>query len=118
MLKETYTIGVEEKCTRNACTVIRMQLHFVAKAELQRICKESMTRVCTWSRCILVSGLPEGNYNKMVSSGRPGKVKFQSTLTHPWGAIHELLNIILKLRILVLLPVSTLPFVVKVKNCS
>jgi hypothetical protein len=29
-----------------------------------------------------------------------------------------LLNIILKLRILVLLPVSTLPYVVKVKNYS
>jgi hypothetical protein len=35
-----------------------------------------------------------------------------------WGAIHQLLNIILKLRILVSLPVSTLPYVVKVKNCS
>jgi hypothetical protein len=35
-----------------------------------------------------------------------------------WGAIHQLLNIILKLRILVLLPVSTLPYVVKVKNYS
>jgi hypothetical protein len=34
------------------------------------------------------------------------------------GAIHQLLNIILKLRILVLLPVSTLPCVVKVENYS
>jgi ABC-type multidrug transport system fused ATPase/permease subunit len=34
------------------------------------------------------------------------------------GAIHQLLNIILKLRILVLLHVSTLPYVVKVKNYS
>jgi hypothetical protein len=33
-----------------------------------------------------------------------------------WGAIHQLLNIILQLRILVLLLVSTLPYVVKVKN--
>jgi hypothetical protein len=33
-------------------------------------------------------------------------------------AIHQLLNIILKLRILVLLLVSTLPYVVKVKNYS
>jgi hypothetical protein len=32
------------------------------------------------------------------------------------GAIHQLLNIILQLRILVLLLVSTLPSVVKVKN--
>jgi hypothetical protein len=32
------------------------------------------------------------------------------------GAIHQLLNIILKLRILVLLLVSTLPCVVKVNN--
>jgi hypothetical protein len=35
-----------------------------------------------------------------------------------WGAIHQLLNIILQLRILVLLPVSTMPYVVKVKNYS
>jgi hypothetical protein len=34
------------------------------------------------------------------------------------GAIHQLLNIILKLRILVLLSLSTLPCVVKVKNYS
>jgi hypothetical protein len=35
-----------------------------------------------------------------------------------WGAIHQLLSIILKLRILVLLPVSTMPYVVMVKNYS
>jgi hypothetical protein len=35
-----------------------------------------------------------------------------------WGAIHQLLSIILKLRILVLLPVSTMPYVVIVKNYS
>jgi hypothetical protein len=34
------------------------------------------------------------------------------------GAIHQFFNIILKLRILVLLPVSTMPYVVKVKNYS
>jgi hypothetical protein len=34
------------------------------------------------------------------------------------GAIHQLLSIILKLRILVLSPVSNLPYVVKVKNYS
>jgi hypothetical protein len=34
------------------------------------------------------------------------------------GAIHQLLNIIIQLRILVLLLVSTLPYVVKVKNYS
>jgi hypothetical protein len=34
------------------------------------------------------------------------------------GAIHQLLNIILKLRILVLLPVSTKPYVAIVKNYS
>jgi hypothetical protein len=33
-----------------------------------------------------------------------------------WGAIHQLLSIILNLRILVLFHVSTLPYVVKVKN--
>jgi hypothetical protein len=35
-----------------------------------------------------------------------------------WGAIHQFLNIILKLRILVLLPVSNLPYVVEFKNYS
>jgi hypothetical protein len=35
-----------------------------------------------------------------------------------WGAIHQLLSIILKLRIVVLLPVSTMPYVVVVKNDS
>jgi hypothetical protein len=34
------------------------------------------------------------------------------------GAIHQLLGIILKLQILVLLPVSTMPYVVIVKNYS
>jgi hypothetical protein len=34
------------------------------------------------------------------------------------GAIHQLLNIILQLRILVSLPVSTLPYVVTVENYS
>jgi hypothetical protein len=34
------------------------------------------------------------------------------------GAIHQLLSIIVKLRILVLLAVSNLPYVVKVKNYS
>jgi hypothetical protein len=34
------------------------------------------------------------------------------------GAIHQLLSIILNLRILVLLPVSTTPYVVIVKNYS
>jgi hypothetical protein len=34
------------------------------------------------------------------------------------GAIHQFLSIILILRILVLLPVSTLPYVVKVKSYS
>jgi hypothetical protein len=35
-----------------------------------------------------------------------------------WGAVHQLLNIILQLRIIVLLLLSTLPYVVKVKNYS
>jgi hypothetical protein len=34
------------------------------------------------------------------------------------GAIHQFLRIVLKLRILVLLHVSNLPYVVKVKNYS
>jgi hypothetical protein len=35
-----------------------------------------------------------------------------------WGAMQQLLNIIIQLRILVLLLVSTLPYVVKGKNYS
>jgi hypothetical protein len=35
-----------------------------------------------------------------------------------WDVFHQLLSIILKLRILVLFPVSTVPYVVKVKNYS
>jgi hypothetical protein len=35
-----------------------------------------------------------------------------------WGAVHQFLRIIINLRILVLLPVSTLPYVVRVKNSS
>jgi hypothetical protein len=42
----------------------------------------------------------------------------QPGATVPRGAIHQLLNIILQLRILVLLLVSTLLYVVKVKNYS
>jgi hypothetical protein len=34
-----------------------------------------------------------------------------------WDAFHQLLSIILKLGILVLLPVSTMPYVVIVNNC-
>jgi hypothetical protein len=34
------------------------------------------------------------------------------------GAIHQLLSIIFKLRILVLVPVSTMPYVVTVQNYS
>jgi hypothetical protein len=41
-----------------------------------------------------------------------------TALVRTWGAIHQLLNIILELRILVLLPVSKLPYVVIVKNYS
>jgi hypothetical protein len=56
-------------------------------------------------------------YTKCKSNG---KVR----ACHDWlhiearGAIHQLLSIILKLRILVLLPVSTMPYVVMVKNYS
>jgi hypothetical protein len=45
-------------------------------------------------------------------------IKFRDCLTTTRGAIHQLLNIIFKLRILVLLPVSTMHYVVKVKNYS
>jgi hypothetical protein len=42
----------------------------------------------------------------------------KTTAFRIWGAIHQLLNIILQLRILVLLLVSALPYVVKVNNYS
>jgi hypothetical protein len=38
-----------------------------------------------------------------------------STVAKLWGAIHQFVSIILNLRILVLLPVSTLPYVVKLR---
>jgi hypothetical protein len=52
--------------------------------------------------------------------GRPGLVHGRRAPVEEatWGAIHQLLNIILQLRILVLLFVSTLPYVLKVKNYS
>jgi hypothetical protein len=42
----------------------------------------------------------------------------RQSLDEDRGAIHQLLSIILQLRILVLLPVSNPPYVVKVKNYS
>jgi hypothetical protein len=51
---------------------------------------------------------------KRVSGDGPLKVMALAAR----GAIHQLLSIILKLRILVLLPVSTMPYVVIVKNYS
>jgi hypothetical protein len=48
---------------------------------------------------------------------RPKKLTF-FPLPEIWGAIHQLLSIILKLRILVLLGVSTMPYVVMVENYS
>jgi hypothetical protein len=42
----------------------------------------------------------------------------KSDRSEAWGAIHQLLSIIHKLKILVLLPLSTMPYVVKVKNYS
>jgi hypothetical protein len=48
---------------------------------------------------------------KYISQDETNKVKVRD-------AIHQLLNIILQLRILVLLLVSTLPYVVKVNNYS
>jgi hypothetical protein len=44
-------------------------------------------------------------------------VKFEMRMRSR-GVIHQLLNIILQLRILVSLLLSTLPYVVKVKNYS
>jgi hypothetical protein len=53
----------------------------------------------------------------MVQSSQH-KAKPVFTSQRAWGAIHQLLNIILQLRILVLLPVTTLAYVVKGMNCS
>jgi hypothetical protein len=50
--------------------------------------------------------------------GLPANISNNSSSTSTRGAIHQLLNIILQLRIIVLLLVSTLPYVVKVKNYS
>jgi hypothetical protein len=44
--------------------------------------------------------------------------QMSAALVMSWGAIHQYLRIILKLRILVLLPVSTLPYLVQAKNHS
>jgi hypothetical protein len=54
------------------------------------------------------------------SSNHPGKSVsgYGEAVEKCRGAIRQFLNIILQLRILVLLPVSTLPYVVKVKNYS
>jgi hypothetical protein len=46
-------------------------------------------------------------------AGRGGRAEREDQAR---GAIHQLLSSILKLRILVLSPVSNLPYVVKVKN--
>jgi hypothetical protein len=55
----------------------------------------------------------EGNSGKKKA---PAAAILLQGVVDSWGAIHQLLNIILQLRILVLLLVSTLPYVVKVKN--
>jgi hypothetical protein len=62
--------------------------------------------------------------SKLFMASLPSDPEDQSDPRNPpafpdaWGAIHQLFNIILQLRILVLLLVSTLLYVVKVKNYS
>jgi antibiotic biosynthesis monooxygenase (ABM) superfamily enzyme len=55
---------------------------------------------------------------KQLPHSKAKQIFLLSAYSKVWGAIHQFLRIILKLRILVLLLVSTLPFVVKVKNYS
>jgi hypothetical protein len=60
-----------------------------------------------------------GRTSRLAAKKKNEKPKKKSrSYAEARGAIHQLLNIILKLRILVLLPVSTLPYIVKVKNHS
>jgi hypothetical protein len=57
----------------------------------------------------------------MIATGASGSASLNDDVNvedGTWGAIHQLLSIILKLGILVLLPVSTMPYVVIVKNNS
>jgi hypothetical protein len=49
-------------------------------------------------------------------NARPVAAAAVAAIASARGAIHQLLNIILKLRILVFFPVSTLPYVVIVYN--
>jgi hypothetical protein len=56
------------------------------------------------------------NCKEELSQRSSGSVAFQLLVV--WNAIHQCLKIIIKLRIVVLLLVSTLPYVVKVWNYS
>jgi hypothetical protein len=58
--------------------------------------------------------LKKGGKKELRRNGR----KARRMESRSWGAIHQLLSIIFKLRILVFLHVSTLPYVVRVKNSS
>jgi hypothetical protein len=62
--------------------------------------------------------LPAVPSRMLEMSQKPRQLPRTPASLQHWGAIHPLLNIILQLRILVLLLVSTVPYVVKVENYS
>jgi hypothetical protein len=80
-----------------------------------------MTPETKWlSTCTVVKSVisPPSDSTTMAESVDPVGLEQSMAASLNWGAIHQLLNIILQLRILVLLLMSTLPYVVKVKNYS
>jgi long-subunit acyl-CoA synthetase (AMP-forming) len=128
---------LKRKCNRplshvaaNICDVFVMlscvsTTYFADKNAL----KGTLTETLKEALPTLFFGVPrvwEKIYEKMVAVGRQNKGLKQDIgdwakktgLEHNRGAIHQLLSIILKLRILVLLPVSTVPYVVRLKNYS
>jgi hypothetical protein len=70
--------------------------------------------ISNWNNICRVRG-PERPCQRRQPDTRPTSSLSTSRIR---GAIHQCLSIILKLRILVLLPVSTMPFVVMVNNYS
>jgi hypothetical protein len=65
--------------------------------------------------CLPFISFPSSAVFPLHSEAKQSK---ETTEEKNWGAIHQLLSIILKLKILVLLPVSTMPYVVIINNYS
>jgi hypothetical protein len=81
----------------------------IAEAVSCRCPGSTSCRKLSWARRLGHSPRIKCKISFMLSGGSSGTTR---------GSIHQLLNIILKLRILVLLPVSTMPYVFLVKNYS